>query len=316
MKISPKRYLQTFGICVVLLAIVRAVCPSVAGEQDGHTAQKADTVMADRDTIQPALTPETVKPQPVASAESKKKEANEDKEVAQNTYTDKNLSAADLSGEKDVPPAYTASWKGKRSTSRFFNPDGTLAKHRIYSVPHFGNTFPDQNDMQLTAAQKYGVKPVADRAEAERRKKELVYIGSNPYFHVDRLRNSIPYLVPRASVLLQDIGRNFFDSLQVKGIPLHKIIVTSVLRSKADVEKLRNRNSNATQNSCHLYGTTFDVCYNRYKTVQDPDGPARRQVRNDTLKWVLSEVLNDIRLQKRCYVKYEVKQGCFHITVN
>ena len=160
------------------------------------------------------------------------------------------------------------------------------------------------------------MKPVADRAEAERRKKELVYIGSNPYFHVDRLRNSIPYLVPRASVLLQDIGRNFFDSLQVKGIPLHKIIVTSVLRSKADVEKLRNRNSNATQNSCHLYGTTFDVCYNRYKTVQDPDGPARRQVRNDTLKWVLSEVLNDIRLQKRCYVKYEVKQGCFHITVN
>ena len=316
MKISPKRYLQTFGICVVLLAIVRAVCPSVAGEQDGRTAQKADTVMADRDTIQPALTPETVKPQPLASAESKKKEANEDKEVAQNTYTDKNLSAADLSGEKDVPPAYTASWKGKRSTSRFFNPDGTLAKHRIYSVPHFGNAFPDQNDMQLTAAQKYGVKPVADRAEAERRKKELVYIGSNPYFHVDRLRNSIPYLVPRASVLLQDIGRNFFDSLQVKGIPLHKIIVTSVLRSKADVEKLRNRNSNATQNSCHLYGTTFDVCYNRYKTVQDPDGPARRQVRNDTLKWVLSEVLNDIRLQKRCYVKYEVKQGCFHITVN
>ena len=316
MKISPKRYLQTFGICVVLLAIVRAVCPSVAGEQDGHTAQKGDTVMADRDTIQPALTPETVKPQPVASAESKKKEANEDKEVAQNTNTDKNLSAADLSGEKDVPPAYTASWKGKRSTSRFFNPDGTLAKHRIYSVPHFGNAFPDQNDMQLTAAQKYGVKPVADRAEAERRKKELVYIGSNPYFHVDRLRNSIPYLVPRASVLLQDIGRNFFDSLQVKGIPLHKIIVTSVLRSKADVEKLRNRNSNATQNSCHLYGTTFDVCYNRYKTVQDPDGPARRQVRNDTLKWVLSEVLNDIRLQKRCYVKYEVKQGCFHITVN
>ena len=58
------------------------------------------------------------------------------------------------------------------------------------------------------------------------------------------------------------------------------------------------------------------MCYTRYKTVQDPDGPARRQVRNDTLKWVLSEVLNDIRLQKRCYVKYEVKQGCFHITVN
>ena len=122
--------------------------------------------------------------------------------------------------------------------------------------------------------------------------------------------------MPRAAVLLQDIGRNFFDSLQIKQIPLHKIIVTSVLRSKADIVKLRGHNSNATENSCHLYGTTFDVCYNRYKTVEDPEGPERRKVRNDTLKWVLSEVLNDMRKQNRCLVKYEVKQGCFHITVN
>ena len=124
-------------------------------------------------------------------------------------------------------------------SSLFFNADGSLAHHRIFSVPHFGNTFPDANDVQLTSAKKRGVKPVADRHAAENMKKELVYIGSNPYFHVDRLKSSIPYLVPEASVLLQDIGRNFFDSLQVKGIPLHKIIVTSVLRSKADIEKLR-----------------------------------------------------------------------------
>lgn len=200
--------------------------------------------------------------------------------------------------------------------SRFFNPDGTPVKNPIYSVPHFGNTFPDQNDVQLISAQKHGVAAVEDRADAERRKSELVYVGSNPYFHVDKLYSSIPYLVPKASVLLQDIGRNFFDSLQIKGIPLHKIIVTSVLRSKEDVRKLRDHNSNATENSCHLYGTTFDICYNRYKTVEDPDGPKRRVVRNDTLKWVLSEVLDDLRREKRCLVKYEVKQGCFHITVN
>ena len=40
----------------------------------------------------------------------------------------------------------------------------------------------------------------------------------------------------------------------------------------------------------------------------------RRRVRNDTLKWILSEVLHDLRQQGKCYVKYEVKQGCFHIT--
>ncbi|MFA6831952.1 MAG: DUF5715 family protein [Bacteroidaceae bacterium] len=198
--------------------------------------------------------------------------------------------------------------------SKFFNKDGSLVKNKIYSVPNFGIAFPDQNDVQLISAKKYGVNPVQNRNEAEQRIGELVYIGSNPYYYVDNLKSSIPYLVPRAAVLLQDIARNFFDSLQVKRIPLHKIIITSVMRSKSDVEKLRSHNGNATQNSCHLYGTTVDICYNRYKTVEAP-GENRRKVRNDTLKWVLSEVLNDMREQNRCHIKYEVHQGCFHITV-
>lgn len=188
--------------------------------------------------------------------------------------------------------------------------------HRIFSVSSFKNTFPDMNDVQLEAAQKYGVSPVADRDEAEHRMKELVYVGADPYFHVDNLKSSVPYLVPRAAVLLHDIGRSFFDSLYIKGIPLHQIIVTSVLRTKSDVQKLRMGNGNATENSCHLYGTTVDICYNRYKTVEPPDGPKRRTVRNDSLKWVLSEVLRDFREQGRCFIKYEVKQGCFHLTVN
>ncbi len=204
--------------------------------------------------------------------------------------------------------------EASRSNSIFFDKDGKEVKHRIFSVPHFGNTFPDQQDVQIQAANHYGVKPVQNRDEAEHSKGTLVYVGSNPFFYVDKLNNSIPYLVPRASVLLQDIGRAYFDSLQIKGIPLHKIIVTSILRTKDDVAKLRTRNGNATENSCHLYGTTFDVCYNRYKTVQTTKDP-RRQVRNDSLKWVLSEVLRDFRESGRCLVKYEVNQGCFHITV-
>ena len=212
-----------------------------------------------------------------------------------------------------VAPAL-ASADSTHPSSIFFDKDGKEVKHRIFSVPHFGNTFPDQQDVQILAANEFGVKPVQNREDAERRKSELVYVASNPYFYVDNLKNSIPYLVPRASVLLQDIGRAYFDSLQIKGIPLHKIIVTSILRTQDDVAKLRTRNGNATQNSCHLYGTTFDICYNRYKTVQTSQAP-RRQVRNDSLKWVLSEVLRDMREGNRCLVKYEVNQGCFHITV-
>jgi hypothetical protein len=187
--------------------------------------------------------------------------------------------------------------------------------HKVLSVANYQDAFPDTNALQLTAARRWGVQPVQNRADAEKRKRELVYMAASPYYHVDPLTQSIPYLVPRAAILLEDIGRAYFDSLQIKGIPLHRFIVTSVLRTQSDVQKLRNFNGNATENSCHLYGTTFDIAYNRYKTVQDPDGLPRRRVQDDTLKWVLSEVLRDMRQSNRCYIKYEVKQGCFHLTV-
>lgn len=180
--------------------------------------------------------------------------------------------------------------------------------HPILSVPNYQYAFPDSQSVQIVAANKWGVKPVRNRDDAESRKKELVYVGVSPYYHVDRLNSSIPYLVPRAAVLLHDIGQAFYDSLYVKGVPFHQLIVTSVLRSLDDVTRLQRHNGNAVENSCHLYGTTFDICYNRYR-------PVGREVRNDTLKWVLSEVLRDMRQQQRCYIKYEVKQGCFHMTV-
>ena len=180
--------------------------------------------------------------------------------------------------------------------------------HRIWSVPSYKDAFPDGQDVQIVAAEKWGVRPVRNREDAEKRKKELVYVAASPYFHVDKLNSSIPYLVPRAAVLLQDIGQAFYDSLYMKGVPLNQLIVTSVMRSMDDVAKLQRHNQNATERSCHLFGTTFDICYNRYHPVVQP-------VRDDTLKWVLSEVLRDMRKQERCYVKYEVKQGCFHITV-
>lgn len=308
--ISKKRYIQAFGLCVIALAVVRAVFPSVADDTKANNIGVIKNDSTDSSTIVAKVEEKETSEDAKNGSNGKANEASDGK-----LTTDETPNVTDETKREDINLEKPQRWTGKLSTTRFFNPDGSVAKHRIYSVPHFGNTFPDQNDVQLEAAKKHGVKPVHNREDAEHRKKELVYVGSNPYFYVDRLNNSIPYLVPRASVLLQDIGRSFFDSLQVKGIPLHKIIVTSVLRTKADVEKLRSKNGNATQNSCHLYGTTFDVCYNRYKTVEDPDGPRRRQVRNDTLKWVLSEVLNDARKQNKCLVKYEVKQGCFHITV-
>ena len=291
MKISKNRYLQGFGIVVLLLALVRVIFPGVAKPKTAAADAADSTLVAAKDSAA----------SDASSAEISDAPAGADGNVAEDLKKD----------ELSVMPDTAQSGK----PSIFFDKDGKEVKHRIFSVPHFGNTFPDQQDVQILAATKHGVKPVQNRLEAENSKGKLVYVGSNPFFYVDKLNNSIPYLVPRASVLLQDIGRAYFDSLQIKGIPLHKIIVTSILRTKDDVAKLRTRNSNATENSCHLYGTTFDVCYNRYKTVQTASEP-RREVRNDSLKWVLSEVLRDMRQANRCLVKSEVNQGCFHITVN
>ena len=195
-------------------------------------------------------------------------------------------------------------------------PEGRVKWHPVRSVPSYAACFPDVQDVQIVAARKWGVPPVRDRKEAERRRQELVYVGANPLFCIDKgMTHSIPYLVPRASNLLSTIGRNYLDSLYIKGIPLHRIIVSSVLRTEDDVARLTQRNGNASTESCHRYGTTFDIAYNRYSTVSPPGEPERRTVQNDTLKWVLSEVLRDIREKDLCYIKYEVKQGCFHITV-
>ena len=110
------------------------------------------------------------------------------------------------------------------------------------------------------------------------------------------------------------IGQNFLDSLTCKGLNPNKVIVTSVLRTKEDVKRLRRRNGNASENSAHFYGTTFDISYKRFSKVEDPDGRPMQDVSSDTLKLVLSEVLRDLRKEEACYVKYELKQGCFHIT--
>ena len=206
--------------------------------------------------------------------------------------------------------------KGPELSKLTQDPEGRVRWHPVRSVPSYAACFPDVQEVQIVAAMKWGVRPVRNREEAEHRRKELVFVGANPFYCLDKgMTHSIPYLVPRASRLLSTIGRNYLDSLYIKGIPLHRIIVSSVLRTEDDVARLQQRNGNAESQSCHLFGTTFDICYNRYSTVSPPGETQRRAVQSDTLKWVLSEVLRDVREQGRCYVKYEVKQGCFHITV-
>ena len=184
----------------------------------------------------------------------------------------------------------------------------------IRGVISYKRSFGDLNDVQLATAKKIGIRPISTREEAEEMKDRLIEIAACERYGLDSLTHSIPYLIPQASALLDTIGVNFLDSLENKGLNPNKIIVTSVTRTKDDVKRLRRTNGNASLNSCHFYGTTFDVSWKRLTKVEDPDGRPMQDVSADTLKLVLSEVLRDLRKAERCYVKYELKQGCFHIT--
>lgn len=173
---------------------------------------------------------------------------------------------------------------------------------------NYSRTFSDMNDRHLGSARRLGISPVSSEGDLKKLKGRVQEISSCRWYEVDDLTHSLPYLVPEAETLLRTIGKNFRDSLDSKGLPSYTIIVTSILRTHESVKKLRRRNGNASANSAHVYGTTFDVAYARFKSN------SFRETEMNKLKSVLAEVLRDLRKNKQCFVRYEYKQGCFHIT--
>lgn len=171
--------------------------------------------------------------------------------------------------------------------------------------------FNDVQKVQIIAARKYGIKPIKNRTAAQQaiQTGNLVKLSTCRNYKLAPMSHSIPYLTNNAAQLLSDIGGNFRDSLNSKGMCAHKIVVTSVLRTDEDVERLMKQNSVAVKNSAHRHATTFDISYRDYERV----GLGRTD--KSELKKVLSQVLIDLKERRRCYVKYEVKSGCYHITV-
>jgi hypothetical protein len=176
----------------------------------------------------------------------------------------------------------------------------------------YSEYFNDMQQEQITAARKYGIKPIKDREAAKNiiKQENLVEIKICRDYKVAQLRNSIPYLTEDAARLLEMIGENFRDSLKAKGIDRHRIIVTSVLRTEEDVQRLMDHNTVAVKNSAHRHATTFDISYKTFEP-----GLLTSETYKGELKKTLAEVLRDLRKDKLCYVRYEIKPGCFHITV-
>lgn len=169
--------------------------------------------------------------------------------------------------------------------------------------------FNDSNYLHIATAEKIGIKPVNSLRNAWEGGRKLQRLESCEAFYLDNLTHSLPYLVPKAHKLLTDIGLAFRDSLRQRGGGDYRVKVTSVLRTPRLVKRLRRRNRNAVDTSAHLYGTTFDISYAKF--ICDSTRTPRTQ---EDLKNLLGEVVDQMRRQGRCYVKYEYKQACFHIT--
>ena len=205
---------------------------------------------------------------------------------------------------------------GTKSDSGHQTPD-TPIEDTMVSYPgrtfSYKDKFRDLQSKQEQAARAIGLStPPQNRQQAAKMRSQLALIKTNENYIVDSLTHSIPYLVPAAAAELERIGEGFADILQRNGLPHYRFYVTSVLRTKDDVKLLqKSGNINATDRSCHCYGTTFDLAYYRFDKVTR----TREYMHQDNLKLVLGQVLLNEQRAGRIYVKYEHKQACFHITV-
>jgi len=159
--------------------------------------------------------------------------------------------------------------------------------------------FNDSNYIQLSAARAIGIDPdrVGDPADND----ALVPIFSTAVYRVDTMYHSVPYLLPdRFRVLMAE---------HYPSVGEHNIIVTSALRTEQSEQRLRRVNRNATDTSCHIYGTTFDLSAQRYEHVASGHDTVV-----DACKQMLALALYELRYEGLCYVKYE-RGSCFHITL-
>jgi len=175
----------------------------------------------------------------------------------------------------------------------------------------YGKTFADLNELHLRAADSLGLINIPQDRLSVKAIAGLDEIETCDLFVVDTLKYSMPYLTKGGIRELKNIARAFRDSLKNKELLPYKPIVTSVLRTEEDVNHLRKSgNPNASDNSAHCYGTTFDISWSRY-WIEDE---SEVMMRPYELTKVLAEVLRDERSAGRCLVKYERKECCFHIT--
>ena len=146
------------------------------------------------------------------------------------------------------------------------------------------------------------IKPQKELIDLDKLKDEgvLVELKTNDGYIISEMDFSKPYVLPKVKLFLNDLVQNYKSELG--DLNYVRFEITSATRSKRSVQQLMGNNVNAVKNSTHLKGKTIDISYIRFGS-------------NTPQLNALVKALTKMREDKMCYVKYEVAEGCLHITV-
>ena len=157
------RYVQTFGIIVMVLALVRCVFPGVAGQSDKQQPiSQADSIVKTGDASVETAAITTKKDTSAQAATKVSTEAATElvaetptETLAETTTENPKMTDTETIAERPIiittAPRYLA--EGERP-------------HPIYSVHSYHEACPDSKHVQLEDARRWGVSPVKNRDDA------------------------------------------------------------------------------------------------------------------------------------------------------
>jgi Family of unknown function (DUF5715) len=180
-----------------------------------------------------------------------------------------------------------------------------------YKQQEFNRKLNDKIVDYLEAAKLKGITPCKDDNDLRKRISEgrLVKVSSGKSYIIEKMTFSYPFITGESKMLLDEIARRFSEKCAQNGLNGVKFYVTSMTRRIDNVKSLRRHNGNASQNSPHLFGNTFDLSYKRFV--------ARKWVLTNCdkkfLKEALAEVIWQLRTENRCWATHEKMQSCYHV---
>ena len=204
-----------------------------------------------------------------------------------------------------------------------------LSRHERGELRH------DVSAVQIEPARRLGIRPGTPLQQLIVSGQVVMLPEATSLWVLRDLNYSVPYLVPSAEAMLEEICHRFHARLDSLGLPRFRLEVTSVLRTADSQAALRRRNRNAAPDeSAHEFGTTFDIAYRKFAPPMDdgtgaeplPLGPLARitsdslwmltaRQRGVELQAVLGRVLQEMRLEGKLLTRMERSQPVYHTTV-